>query len=295
MNYKDALEATVYVLNGSKEKREKAEHVKSFIIKSGYIDKDSINAASGNWKKIRARYNQQLSDRFNKFEHNPSKENAIKVLEVFRCVLKNTDSKISYPVLEFIKKMEMLVTQSKATVCKGKRILAYTSNKDNLLSITSKNTGVCSFIGGMFSDAAIPYALDDTIVLVNFGIENYDPNPNMLNYLKVYGVGMCAFAKMDEDKIPVLFVDSFESGSALEDVMHENYGLVINSLKKIAKYTGCHYIAINTNPRNTVARKFVKSIVSKERYHKILINTNMAQWLEGVSKEPIPVKLISSN
>lgn len=288
---KTALEMMVYALNGSRNNRTKKENARKILLDSGYFDNEELNAAIGGWESIKRPYQDRLAKAFSDYEHLPSSDNAMKVITLFRQASSGASMKTSMAIKSFIGKLEPLLIGESKKLSKGDRIVAYNDCKDNVLSIKSSETGACCFIGGHNQNAALEYALDDGISLINFTVVNSSMGFEELKKQKVYGVAICAFAVIKDTNKLVLLVDSFEGGITINKAINGDYDFVVDALKKFAKGTGCEAIAINTRAHNQTPRKFAAFVGGKIEEHPLSIMIKTKQCLE-TSRESAHLKII---
>ncbi len=277
---KTALETMVYVLNGSRD-RANVDNARKLLVDSGYFGEKDIDAAFGRWASMKGPYQKPLAGEFARYRAGPSTENAKKVIDVFRNAVAEKDIVVKEPINDFIGKLEPLIMGDVRSISRGDRIVAYTDNKDGVITIKSSETGACCFVGGVNEHAALPYALDDGIALVNFTVTDSGMSMEMLKKRKVQGVAICAFARMDKGKKPVLLVDSFEGGITLDNALNGDYGIVVDALKRFAAGAGCGAVAINTRTNNPTPKKFAAYVKEPEETHSFELLTKEEQYLEA--------------
>ena len=278
ISQKTALETMVYAINGSRDMTN-FDNAKKLLIESGYFQEKDILSVFGRWASIKGPYKKQLAVEFNNYLQNPSKENARKVIDVFKNAVAERDIVIKEPIYDFIGKLEPLIMGSVKNISKGDRVVAYTDNKNNIIKIKSSETGACCFIGGVNEYAALKYALDSGIALINFTVTDSSITAKEFEKQKVHGVAICAFGRMENNK-PVLLVDSFEGGITLNNALKKDYSIVVDALIKFAIDTGCEAIAINKSIGNATAVKFAEYIDAPTKRSEMKILTEEEQYLE---------------
>ncbi len=279
ISQKTALETMVYAINGSRDMTN-FDNAKKLLIESGYFQEKDISAVFGRWASIKGPYKKQLSDEFKNYLQNPSIENARKVIDVFKNAVAEKDIVIREPICDFIGKLEPLIIGGVKSIPKGDRVIAYVDNKDNIIKIKSSETGACCFIGGENEYAALRYAIEDGIAIINFTVTDSSITPEEFKKQKVHGAAICAFGRIGDNKKPVLLVDSFEGGITLNNALKNDYSIVVDALVKFAIDTGCEAIAINMSEENSTAVKFAEYIDVPVKISKIEILTKEKQYLE---------------
>ncbi len=279
ISQKTALETMVYAINGSRDMTN-FDNAKKLLIESGYFQEKDISSVFGRWASIKGQYKKQLAEEFKNYLQTPSTENARKVIDVFKNAVAERDIVIKEPIYDFIGKLEPLIMGSVKNISKGDRVVAYTDNKDNIIKIKSSETGACCFIGGVNEYAALEYALDNGIALINFTVTDSSITTKEFEKQKVHGVAICAFGRINYNNKPVLLVDSFEGGITLNNALKNDYSVVVDALVKFAIDTGCDAIAINKRIGNATAVKFAKYIDAPIKRSKIKILTEKRQYLE---------------
>lgn len=275
---KTALESMVYLLNGSRE-IDKVNKAKRLVLENGYFKREDIDSAFGSWASIKKLYQKELAQKFSVYLKEPTIKNAEDVINVFKNAATGKNIKLRDNLYDFIGKLEPLIMGDLEKLSNGKRLVAYNCNKDNVLEISGSETGACCFMDKANEKAALQYAIDNNVVLINFTISDSSKSLEALKKEKVYGIAICVFAETEDGK-KVLVLDSFEGGVTINNALKNDFSFIEDVLKRFAKDTGCEAVLVNNTVINKTPRKFVNYLRNELEIHNLRLFSEKDQYLE---------------